>query len=99
MDGHALGEVVPSSLPLPSPVAVRSIASLMENVGGGEREAQNVTWEGFRQILAGRSGFGLGWGFGAGKTKRWRFFGLVFWLAGSRPQGFILRFFCCLPFY
>jgi len=59
VDGHALGEVVPSSLPLPSPVAVRSIASLMENVGGGEREAQNVTWEGFRQILAGRSGFGL----------------------------------------
>ena len=88
MDGHALGEVVPSSLALllPSPVTVRSIASLMENVGGGEREAQNVTWEGFRQILAGRSGFGLRVGDLEREKRNGGDFSVVFWLAGSRPH-------------
>ena len=95
MDGHALGEVVPSSLAMPlplplllsSPVTVRSIASLMENVGGGRERSAECDLGGISTDS--RRSFGVwfkGWGFGAGKTKRWRFFGgvLAGWLAPPR---------------
>ena len=87
MDGHALGEVVPSSLPLPSPVAVRSIASLMENVGGGGERSAECDLGGISTDSRRSFGVWFGLGIWSGKNETVEIFRsgvLAGWLAPPR---------------
>ena len=111
MDGHALGEVVPSSLALalalalalplplplllPSPVTVRSIASLMENVGGGGGRSAECDLGGISTDSRRSFGVWFGLGIWSGKNETVEIFR---WCSGwlARAPGLEVFFAACL---